>query len=287
MTRRSSNAVPMLVVALAAITLYFPTMIWLNASQAQKLLSRGAVLPCGDALSCAFNLRSPIIPAPNQLLEDIPRLYWPLTDPTTVPYNAFFTGLETLLGLLLGAIIGLGLAVLLTSSKAFERAVLPWLVASQTVPIIAIAPMLAVLLGANGVQGLLPKVLISAYIAFFPIAIGVAKGFRSPDPLQLDLMRTYNASSIQTFGQLRFPASVPFLFTAFKIAMAAALIGAIVAESSTITDAGLGRMLSENSRASDARGLWLVMIGSAMLGIALVSLVGVVERLVTPWQRER
>jgi NitT/TauT family transport system permease protein len=287
MTRHSSNTLPMLVVALAAIAIYFPTMISLNASQAERLLSRGAELNCTSPLSCAFNLRSPVIPAPNQLLEDLPRLYWPVTDSTTVPFNAFFTGLETLLGLLLGALVGLLLAVLLTVSRAFERAVLPWLVASQTVPIIAIAPMLAVVLGANGVQGLLPKVLISAYIAFFPIAIGVAKGFRSPDPLQLDLMRTYNANPVQTFSKLRFPSSVPFLFTAFKIAMAAALIGAIVAESSTITDAGLGRMLSENSKASDARGLWLIMIGSALLGIGLVSLVGVVERLVTPWRRER
>ena len=287
MTRRPSPALPMLVVALAAIAVYFPTMISLNASQAQRLLSRGAELNCASPLACAFNLRSPVIPAPNQLLEDLPRLYWPVTDSTTVPFNAFFTGLETLLGLLLGAVVGLLLAVLLTVSRAFERAVLPWLVASQTVPIIAIAPMLAVVLGSNGVQGLLPKVLISAYIAFFPIAIGVAKGFRSPDPLQVDLMRTYNASGVQTFSKLRFPSSVPFLFTAFKIAMAAALIGAIVAESSTITDAGLGRMLSENSKASDSRGLWLIMIGSAVLGIGLVSLVGVVERLVTPWRRER
>jgi NitT/TauT family transport system permease protein len=277
----------MLVVALVAIAVYLPVMIALNSSQAQRLLSRGATLPCGDALSCAFNLRSPVMPAPNQLLEDFPRLYWPLTSPTGVPFNAFFTGLSTVLGLLLGALIGLALAVLLTVSRAFERAVLPWLVASQTVPIIAIAPMLAVVLGSNGVQGIVPKVLIAAYIAFFPIAIGVAKGFRGPDPLQVDLMRTYNASSVQTFSKLRFPSSVPFLFTAFKIAMAAALIGAIVAEGATITDAGLGRMLSENSRASDARGLWLVMFGCAALGIFLVALVGWVERLVTPWRRER
>jgi NitT/TauT family transport system permease protein len=281
------NAFPMFVVALIAIALYFPLMIWLNASQAQRLLDRGAELPCKSALECAWNLRSPIIPAPMQLLENVPRLYWPVTEPTSVPYNAFFTGVATLLGLLLAALVGLGLAVLLTVSKAFERAVLPWLVASQTVPIIAIAPMLAVLLGSNGVQGLLPKVLISGYIAFFPIAIGVAKGLKSPDPLQLDLMRTYNASNPQTFGKLRFPASVPFLFTSFKVAMTAALIGAIVAESATITDAGLGRMLSENSRASDAQSLWLVMFGSAALGIVLVTLVGLLERLVTPWQRTR
>ncbi len=279
---------PMLVVALVALMLAFPIMILLNAQAAQRLLSRGAELPCGkDAVVCAFNLRSPVIPAPNQLLEDFPKAFFPPTDPNSVPFHGFFTALATVLGLLLAGVVGLGLAVLLTVSKAFERAVLPWLVASQTVPVIAIAPMLVVVLGSNGVQGLLPKVLISAYIAFFPIAIGVAKGLKSPDPLQLDLMRTYNASSEQTFSKLRFPASVPFLFTAFKVAMTAALIGAIVSESSTITDAGLGRLLLENSRASDSRSLWMVMFGSAALGIALVALVGLIERLVTPWRRVR
>jgi NitT/TauT family transport system permease protein len=279
---------PMLVVGLIALLIAFPVMIFLNAQAAERLLSRGADLSCGkDALVCAFGLRSPVIPAPNQLLTDFPKAYFPLSDSNSVPYHAFFTGLATVLGLLLAGVVGLGLAVLLTVSRAFERAVLPWLVASQTVPIIAIAPMLAVVLGSNGVQGLLPKVLISAYIAFFPIAIGVAKGLKSPDPLQVDLMRTYNASNVQTFSKLRFPASVPFLFTAFKVAMTAALIGAIVSESSTITDAGLGRLLSENSRASDSRSLWLVMFGSAALGIALVALVGLVEKLVTPWRRVR
>ena len=281
----NKTLVPMLIVAAIFLTIAFPVMILLNAQAAQRLLERGAELPCKSPLECAFNLRSPVIPAPNQLLADFPKAYFPPTNPNTVPYHAFFTGTATLLGLGLAALVGLGLAVLLTVSKAFERAVMPWLVASQTVPVIAIAPMLAVLLGSNGVQGLLPKVLISAYIAFFPIAVGVAKGLKSPDPLQLDLMRTYNASSVQTFASLRFPASVPFLFTAFKVAMTAALIGAIVAESSTITDAGLGRLLSENSRASDARSLWLVMFGSAALGIVLVMLVGVVERVVTPWRR--
>jgi NitT/TauT family transport system permease protein len=279
---------PMLVVAVVALLISFPIMILLNAQAAERLLSRGAALPCGkDAFVCAFSLRSPVIPAPNQLLEDFPKAFFPPTDPNSVPFHGFFTGLATVLGLLLAGLVGLGLAVLLTISRGFERAVLPWLVASQTVPIIAIAPMLAVVLGSNGVQGLLPKVLISAYIAFFPIAIGVAKGLKSPDPLQVDLMRTYNASSVQTFAKLRFPASVPFLFTAFKVAMTAALIGAIVSESSTITDAGLGRLLSENSRASDSRSLWLVMFGSAALGIVLVALVGLVERLVTPWRRVR
>jgi NitT/TauT family transport system permease protein len=268
---RSSNLVPMLVVGLVLIALYFPIMLLANYPAAARALARGAVLECKNALECSFNMRSPIIPAPAQLLKGFSSLYFPPTSETSVPYNAFFTGLETLSGLLLASVIGL----------------LPWLVASQTVPIIAIAPMLAVLLGQYGVEGWIPKAIIAAYIAFFPIAIGVSKGLRSPDPIQVDLMKTYNAGNLQTFSKLRFPSSIPYLFTAFKVSVTAALIGAIISESATISGAGLGKMLSENSRASDAVGLWLVMIGSAILGILLVSIVGWLERVVTPWQRNR
>ena len=282
---RSSNFVPMLVVGMVLIALYFPIMLLANYPAAARALARGAVLECKTALECSFDMRSPIIPSPAQLFKGVRSLYFPPTSETSVPYNAFFTGLETLSGLALASIVGLGLAVLLVASRAFERALLPWLVASQTVPIIAIAPMLAVLLGQYGVEGWIPKAIIAAYIAFFPIAIGVSKGLRSPDPIQVDLMKTYNAGSLQTFAKLRFPSSIPYLFTAFKVSVTAALIGAIISESATISGAGLGKMLSENSRASDAVGLWLVMIGSAILGILLVSIVGWLERVVTPWQR--
>jgi NitT/TauT family transport system permease protein len=284
---RSSNFVPMLVVGVVLIALYFPIMLLANYPASARALQRGAVLECKTALECSFNMRSPVIPAPAQLLKGFSSLYFPPTSETSVPYNAFFTGLETLSGLALASVVGLGLAVLLVASRAFERALLPWLVASQTVPIIAIAPMLAVLLGQYGVEGWIPKAIIAAYIAFFPIAIGVSKGLRSPDPIQVDLMKTYNAGSFQTFAKLRFPSSIPYLFTAFKVSVTAALIGAIISESATISGAGLGKMLSENSRASDAVGLWLVMIGSAILGILLVSIVGWLERVVTPWQRNR
>jgi NitT/TauT family transport system permease protein len=192
-----------------------------------------------------------------------------------------------LVGLGLAALVGLGFAVLLVASRAFEKAILPWLVASQTVPVVAIAPMLAVLLGQYGVQGWFPKAIIAAYIAFFPISIGVAKGLRSPDALALDLMKTYNASSLQTFSVLRFPASVPYLFTAFKVSAAAALVGSIVGEISTISEGGLGKMLAENSRASDVVGTWVIMLASSLLGILLVALVNRLEGWVTPWQRSR
>ena len=276
---------PPVLVAVIVLALYPPLSVWANYGAAQRALSSGADLGCKAALSCASQLRSPVVPAPGQLALGFKNLTLPVMADTSVLPNALVTLGETAVGLLLATLVGLVLAVLLVGSRAFERSVLPWLVASQTVPIIAIAPMLAVLLGQYGVQGWLPKAIIAAYIAFFPVSLGVTKGLRSPDPLALDLMRTYRASGWQTFALLRFPSALPYLFTALKISAAAALVGSMIAEISTISFSGLGKMLAENSRASDVVGLWVIMLCGALLGVGLVALVGLLERLVTPWRR--
>ncbi|MBB6096791.1 NitT/TauT family transport system permease protein [Deinobacterium chartae] len=281
------TVIPMLLVAAVAFVLYWPLMIWANSGPAARALANGAELGCATPVSCAFSLRNPVLPAPGQLAQGFGNLSLPPTGPASAPYNAAVTLLETAVGLLLASAVGLLMAVLLVLSRSFERATLPWLVASQTVPIVAIAPMLAVLLGQYGVQGWLPKALIAAYIAFFPITVGMSKGLRSPDPLQLDLLRTYRATRTQEFALLRLPASLPYLFTALKVASTAALVGSIVAEISTISFSGLGKMLAENSRASDTVALWVIMIYGALLGTALVGLIGLLERWVTPWRAAR
>lgn len=283
-SQRSSNLGPMLVVLVVALLLYWPVMLLANRGVAQRALDSGAELGCSTALACATQLRNPVVPAPGQFVQGFRALSVPPLAPTQAPYNMLVTGGETLLGLALASLLGLLLATLLVRSRSFERATLPWLVASQTVPIVAIAPMLAVLLGQYGVQGFLPKAIIAAYIAFFPVAVGMAQGLRSPDQLQLDLMRTYRASPMQVFSMLRAPASIPYLFTSLKVAATAALVGSIVAEISTISFSGLGKMLAENSRASDTIALWVIMVYGAVLGIALVALIGALERLVTRWR---
>ena len=281
-----SSLVPMLVVALVSVALYFPIMIAANWRAAVTAIDRGTNVNCNVPIECVFTLRSPVVPAPTQFAAGFREFMFPDRFELGVPYNALVTASATVIGLVLASLVGLIFAVLLVISRGFEQAMLPWLIASQTVPIVAIAPMLAVILGSNGVQGWVPKAIIAAYIAFFPIAIGVAKGLRSPDALSVDLMKTYNASSVQTYQKLRFPSSLPYLFTAFKVSMAAALIGAIVAEMSTVGSQGLGTMLAELSRTSRAEAPWIVMVGSAALGILLVALVGWTERLVSPWRRE-
>lgn len=277
------QAVPVLTVGIIGMLLYFPLMLWGNMGAAQNLLDSGADLGCPSAFSCAFQLRNPVVPAPTQLIEGFKSLSWPLSL-DSAPYNAWITFAETLGGLALAIVVGFVLAVLLTFSSNLRRSISPWLVVSQTVPIIALAPMLAVILGQYGVQGWIPKTIISAYLAFFPMALGLTKGLQRVDSNALDLMKTYHAHPLTVLLKLRIPAAVPYFFTALKVSAAAALVGTMVAEMSTISFNGLGKMLAENSRASDSTALWIIMAYSAGLGIFLVSLVGWIERWVTPWQ---
>jgi NitT/TauT family transport system permease protein len=148
------------------------------------------------------------------------------------------------------------------------------------VPILAIAPMIIVVLAAIGLTGILPKALISTYLSFFPVTVGMVKGLRSPDPIHLDLMRTYSASSSQTFRKLRWPASLPFLFVSMKIAIAASLVGAIVGELPTGAVAGLGARLLGGSYYGLTQQMWAALVAASLMAGVLVGIVGLIERLV-------
>jgi NitT/TauT family transport system permease protein len=164
--------------------------------------------------------------------------------------------------------------------RTLDRSLMPWIIASQTVPILAIAPMIVVVLGNIGITGLIPKAIISMYLCFFPVTIGMVKGLRSPDPLQLDLMRTYSASPTQTFWKLRWPASMSFLFPSLKVAIAISLVGAIVGELPTGAQEGLGARLLSGSYYGQTVQIWSALLMAALLGMALVAAVGFVERAV-------
>jgi len=151
---------------------------------------------------------------------------------------------------------------------------MPWVITSQTIPILAIAPMIIVVLNAAGISGLLPKALISTYLSFFPVVVGMVKGLRSPDAAQLDLMHTYNASKSQTFWKLRWPSSMPYLFTSLKIAVAISLVGAIVGEMPTGAVAGLGARLLAGSYYGQTIQIWSALFMAAALAAVLVMLVG-------------
>jgi NitT/TauT family transport system permease protein len=169
---------------------------------------------------------------------------------------------------------GVLLAVGIVHNRAMDLSVMPWAIASQTIPILAIAPMIIVVLNSIGLEGLIPKSLISAYLSFFPVVVGMVKGLRSPGAMDLDLLRTYSASGAETFWKLRLPASVPFLFASLKVGIAAALVGTIVAELPTGARFGLGARLLTGSYYGQTIQIWSALFMAAICAAALVATLG-------------
>lgn len=164
---------------------------------------------------------------------------------------------------------------------------MPWIIASQTIPIIAVAPMIIVVLNSMGISGLLPKALISTYLSFFPIVVGMVKGLRSPETIQLDLMHTYHAAPSQIFWKLRWPSALPYLFTSLKIAIAISLVGAIVGELPTGAVAGLGARLLSGSYYGQTVQIWAALFMAAAVAAILVSIVGMAHTAVLKRMGER
>ncbi len=194
---------------------------------------------------------------------------------------AWYTARIALAGLILGGFVGLGLAVVMQRFRVAERGLLPYVVLSQTVPLVALAPLVVAWGGRLQLFGLewqpwMSVALIAAYLAFCPIAVGALRGLQSPAPSALELMATYAASSRATLMKLRFPAAVPFLVPALRLAAAASVVGAIVAEISTGTRGGIGRLILEYSReaTADPAKVYTAMFGAAVLGIVVAGLVG-------------
>lgn len=246
---------------------------------------------CGDtAYECFLSLPQHPVPFPHWIAARIGPFFtaYPILDPRGVVRAILYTAGGTLTALALGALAGVLLAVVFVWVRPFERALLPWVIASQTIPVIALVPVLVMLLGNAGVTvqtSLLPTAIIGAYIAFFPITVGTVTGLRSVDPLALDLMKGYAATPWEVFAKVRFPAAVPFFFTSLKLGAAAALVGALVAEVESNNRRGLGYAIIGQVQAGDVADVWILLLVSALLGIGLVALVGLAQRVLAPWQR--
>jgi len=223
----------------------------------------------------------PRLPAPHQVAIELWKttVQKKITSKRSLVYHAWVTLSATLLGFGIGTGLGILLAVGVVYSRVMDMSVMPWAIVSQTIPIIALAPMIIVVLYSIGVQGILPKAVISAYLSFFPVVVGMVKGLRSPDMMQLDLLRTYHASKPQGFWKLRLPASMPYLFTSLKIGIAASLVGAIVGELPTGAVAGLGARLLAGSYYGQTVQIWSALFMAAILAATLVGILGVIERV--------
>jgi NitT/TauT family transport system permease protein len=160
-----------------------------------------------------------------------------------------------------------------------DASVMPLVIASQTVPILAIAPMIIVVLASLGLTGLLPKAVISMYLSFFPVAVGMVKGLRSPDRILVDQMHTWNAGPAQTLWKLRLPSAVPYLFASLKVAVAASLVGAIIGELPTGAVAGLGARMLSGSYYGQTVQIWSALVMASILAACLVAAIGAAERL--------
>lgn len=274
---------PVLTVLAALIAIWYLCVVWLNAPFVRDQAARaGTEVVFTDLVKQTMSEERPVLPAPHQIVTELWKttVAMPITSKRSLVYHAWVTISATLSGFIIGAALGMLLAIGIVHNRAMDKSMMPWVIASQTIPILAVAPMIIVVLNAIGISGLLPKALISAYLSFFPVVVGMVKGLRSPDNLLLDLMRTYHASPSQLFWKLRWPASLPFLFTSLKVAVAIALVGAIVGELPTGAVAGLGARLLSGSYYGQTIQIWAALFMAAAVAALLVSLVGVAHRMV-------
>ncbi len=279
----AGHALPVATVVLIILVLWYLGAIALNAPQIEdRWKMAGKSGSAGELVDAAWSMDRPVLPAPHQIAGELIRtvIQEPASSNRSLLYHAYVTASSTVVGFAMGALLGVLLAFGIVHVPTLDKSLMPWIIASQTIPILAIAPMIIVVLGNFGFVGLLPKSIISMYLCFFPIAIGMVKGLRSPDPLQLDLMRSYSASASQIFWKLRWPASVPFLFASLKVAIAISLVGAIVGELPTGAQAGLGARLLTGSYYGQTVQIWAALVMAAVLGSLLVYAVALIERAV-------
>ncbi|MFQ5784272.1 MAG: ABC transporter permease [Alphaproteobacteria bacterium] len=279
---RRGKSGPIAVVCAAIVAIWYVGAVYLNAPVLIDRYERQKVSwSIGRLVDDAWAMKRPVLPAPHQIAADLDKSIFKrkLTSKRNLAFHAWVTLSSTLLGFLMGTALGVALAVGIVHVRTLDRSLMPWIIASQTIPILAIAPMIIVVLGNVGFTGLVPKAIISMYLCFFPVAIGMVKGLRSPDRLQLDLMRTYSSTQLQIFVKLRWPASLPFLFASLKVAIAISLVGAIVGELPTGAQAGLGARMLVGSYYGQTIQIWSALIVAALLAGTMVGMVGVAERI--------
>lgn len=277
-----NRVLPILTVLLAILVIWYGAAVWLNAAWTYDQAGRaGTVVSLSEVVRDTMVQERPVLPPPHQVFKGL----WDgvagqaITSKRSLVYHGWVTLSATLLGFAIGTGLGILLAVGIVHNRAMDLSVMPWAIASQTIPILAIAPMIIVVLASLNITGIVPKAIISAYLSFFPVVVGMVKGLRSPDQMQLDLMKTYSAGRAATFWKLRLPSSVPYLFASLKVSVAASLVGAIVGELPAGATAGLGARLLSGSYYGQTVQIWAALFAAAALAAGLVMIIGGVERV--------
>jgi NitT/TauT family transport system permease protein len=284
--RQPGSALPVTLIAALILAVWYLACLPMNADLPQMANVTGLA----NRYAVAWSLERPVLPAPHQVIVELYNTTlgtsivrqtadgWTLS-PRNLLFHAWVTLSATLVGFLMGAVLGIVIAVGIIHSRTLSKSLMPWVIASQTIPILAIAPIIIVALGSVGLTGLIPKAIISMYLCFFPVTIGMVKGFGSPDGMQLDLMRTYNASRPETFWKLRWPSAIPYLFASLKVAVSISLVGAIVGELPTGAQAGIGARLLSGSYYGQTIQIWSALVLAALMAVALIAAVALAERL--------
>ncbi len=278
----AGNSGPVLVISLFIVIAWYLGAIYLNSAfLIDRYEKKNPNWSVTQLVADSWSMERPVLPAPHQVALEMKKtiLDKKITSKRSLVYHTGVTLSSTLLGFLLGTLLGVLLAIGIVHVRTLERSLMPWIIASQTIPILALAPMIIVVLGAVGITGLFPKSVISMYLCFFPVTVGMVKGLRSPDHMLLDLMHTYHASRMQILWKLRFPASVPYLFASLKVAIALSLVGAIVAELPTGAQAGLGSRLLSGSYYGQTNLIWAALITASIVSGLLVATIGLAQRL--------
>lgn len=277
------KALPVVVVLLGLLVLWYLATVWMNSAWVYDQAAReGRTVTLAELIPATMAQDRPLLPPPHQVVAKL----WEgltaqaVTSKRSLVYHGFITFRGTMFGFALGIVLGVGLALAIVRFRVMDLSVMPWAIISQTVPIVAIAPMILAVSNKVGIDGReVPKAIIAAYLSFFPVLVSMVKGLRAPDQMQLDLLKTWGASEMQTFRKLRLPASMPYFFASLKVAVAAALVGTIVGELPTGAVEGLGARMLIGSQYGEPLITWAALFASAMLaGLLIVAVTGL-ERL--------
>jgi NitT/TauT family transport system permease protein len=283
------KALPVLTVLGIILVIWYAGAVRLNSQWVIDQAARaGTEVTFSEIVRDTMNQSRPKLPPPHQVASAL----WdgiagePVTSKRSLVYHAWITIEATLTGFLLGLVVGVALAVGIVQFRVLDLSVMPWAVISQTIPIVALAPMIVVLSNSLGLgerlgldNRLVSKTIIAAYLSFFPVLVGMVKGLRSPEAAHVDLLHTYNASGSQAFWKLRLPASVPYLFASLKVAIAAALVGAIVGELPTGAVEGLGARMLVASQFGQPLLMWASLFMAAIVAGVLILAVGMIQRV--------
>ena len=282
----SRSVLPVATIVAAIIVIWYAAAIPMNSMRTYMMAPDDAEISFSELVSDTWSQQKPQLPLPHQIVREVKKqatFSWIWKEKRrgykrSLIYHTWVTLSSTLLGFGLGLVLGVSLSLAIVYSRVMDLSVMPWVITSQTIPIIAIAPMIIVIMAPMGLTGLMPKGVISMYLSYFPIVIGMTKGLRSSDPILEDQMKTWSATAFQTFLLLRLPSALPYLFPAMKISLAAALVGAVVAELPSGARAGLGARLLVFSYRSETIPMWANLVSAAILAGLLVVSFGMLER---------